>query len=100
MLTQLAVFWILLHVAEPTPTQKLHVASSAGNDIYVIDTATHKVIKRVEVGPEPHGLVATADGRQVFITNENAKRDEGELLWFDPVTDTVTKRMKIGPRPN
>src|SRR4029079_14897392 len=73
---------------------------SAGNDIHVIDTATWKVIRRVEVGPEPHGLVATADGKQVFITIENSKGDQGELLWFDPATDTATRRMKVGPRPN
>ena len=22
------------------------------------------------------------------------------VVWFDPITDTVTKRMKVGPRPN
>jgi YVTN family beta-propeller protein len=82
------------------PVPKLYVANSAGNDLHVIDTATNRVIKRVEVGPEPHGLVATRDGDRVFITIENTKGDVGELLWFDPVTDTVTRRMTIGPRPN
>src|SRR5881394_1059487 len=81
-------------------SQKLYVANSAGTDIHVIDTATNKVIKRVEVGQQPHGLVATKDGKQLFLTVENGDSDEGELLWFDPVTDTVTKRMKVGPRPN
>ena len=82
------------------PVQKLYVANSAGNDLHVIDTHTNRVIKRVEVGPEPHGLVATKNGDQLFITIENTSGDIGELLWFDPVTDTVTRRMKIGPRPN
>jgi YVTN family beta-propeller protein len=82
------------------PVSKLYVANSAGNDIHIIDTATNQVVKRVEVGPQPHGLVATANGKQIFLTIENTAGDEGELLWFDPVTDTVTRRMKIGPRPN
>jgi YVTN family beta-propeller protein len=89
--------------AAPGPqqrVQKLYVANSAGNDIHVIDTATNRVIKRVEVGPEPHGLVATANGDQIFLTIENTQGAEGELLWFDPFTDTVTRRMTIGPRPN
>jgi YVTN family beta-propeller protein len=89
--------------AAPTwaaPLTKLYVANSAGNDIHIIDTATRQVIKRVEVGPQPHGLVATADGKQLFLTIENTEGDEGELLWFDPVADRVTRRMKIGPRPN
>src|SRR5262245_62888851 len=85
---------------EPAVPQKLFVANSAGNDLHVIDTATNKVIKRVEVGPQPHGLVATRDGKQLFLTIENDPSDSGELIWFDPVTDTVTKRMKVGPRPN
>ncbi len=82
------------------PQRKLYVANSAGNDLHVIDIATNQVIKRVEVGPEPHGLVATVNGDKIFITIENTKGEEGELLWFDPFTDTVTRRMKIGPRPN
>jgi len=80
--------------------QKLYVANSLGNDIHVIDTATNKVIKRVEVGPQPHGLVATARGDRLFLTIENTTGDEGELVWFDPGRDTVTRRMTIGPRPN
>ncbi|HJT31135.1 MAG TPA: PVC-type heme-binding CxxCH protein [Pirellulales bacterium] len=79
---------------------KLYVANSAGNDIHVIDTATNRVIKRVEVGPQPHGLVATAKGDRLFITIENTGGEQGELLWFDPATDTVTRRMTVGPRPN
>jgi YVTN family beta-propeller protein len=86
--------------AAPKPVSKLYVANSSGNDIHVVDTATNKVIKRVEVGPEPHGLAATAAGDRIFITIENMKGDSGELLWFDPKTDTVTRRMKVGPRPN
>lgn len=81
-------------------TTKLYVANSAGNDVHVIDPATNRVIKRVEVGPQPHGLVATPDGKQMFITIENTEGEAGELVWFNPVTDRVTRRMKIGPRPN
>lgn len=80
--------------------QKLYVANSAGNDIHVVDTATNRVLRRVEVGPQPHGLAATADGRQLFITVENTAGEAGELLWFDPLADVVTRRMTIGPRPN
>ena len=82
------------------PAQKLYVANSAGNDLHVIDPATNKVIKRVEVGPQPHGLTATRDGKQIFLTIENSEGEEGEFVWFDPVLDVVVKRIKIGPRPN
>jgi YVTN family beta-propeller protein len=93
---------IFMHAAAPgeAPLQKLYVANSAGNDIHVIDTSTNQVIKHLEVGPQPHGLVATAKGDRIYITIENATGDEGELLWFDPIDDQVTRRMKVGPRPN
>jgi YVTN family beta-propeller protein len=58
------------------------------------------VVRRVVVGPQPHGLAATARGDRIFITIENTAGDAGELLWLDPRTDTVTRRLTIGPRPN
>jgi YVTN family beta-propeller protein len=79
---------------------KLYVANSTGNDIYVIDTTTNRVAKKIEVGPEPHGLAATRDGGTLFVTVENTSGEEGELLWLDTRTDTVRRRLKIGPRPN
>src|SRR4051812_6285279 len=98
---------LLACAAPPAPVRgesavpaKLYVANSAGNDLHVIDTATNKVVNRVEVGPQPHGLVATRDGRQLFLTIENSDGEEGELVWFDTATDRVTRRMKVGPRPN
>lgn len=103
-LTALSLTLILTALAAaPEPRQpacKLYVANSAGHDIHVIDTATNRVIQRIEVGPEPHGLAATAGGDRIFITVENTKGDRGELLWFDPFSDTVTRRLAVGPRPN
>ncbi len=86
--------------APPQTGPRLYVANSAGNDVHIIDPSTNKVISRVVVGPQPHGLVATDDGSLIFITIENTAGDEGELLWFDPAQEKVTHRMKIGPRPN
>jgi YVTN family beta-propeller protein len=98
------LLWFLGSAAATSPAaepmRKLYVANSAGNDLHIIDTATNQVVKRVEVGPEPHGLAATANGDRIFITIENTHGDSGELLWFDPVADKVTRRIKIGPRPN
>ena len=73
---------ILLAALPAAP--KLYVANSAGNDLHVIDTATNSVIKRVEVGPEPHGLVATADGKQLFLTIENTKGERWRIAVVRP----------------
>ena len=63
----------------------------------MIDAATNRVTGRSIVGPQPHGLVATAKGDLIFLTIENTEGDYGELLWFDPVTDTVMKRITDWP---
>lgn len=101
-LLTIALLTTLTPSADPPrlPVRKLYVANSLGHDVHVIDTATNSVIRRVEVGPQPHGLVATVKGDRLFLTIEHTAGDAGELVWFDPKSDAVTRRMKIGPRPN
>jgi YVTN family beta-propeller protein len=78
--------------------RKLYVTNSAGNDVTVIDVATHKPIGRIEVGPHPHGIAVPAAQDVIYVTVEGT--NPGELLWIDPQTDKITRRMKIGPAPN
>ncbi|MBO0698426.1 MAG: hypothetical protein J2P46_08535 [Zavarzinella sp.] len=87
-LATLALLAALGPAADPPrpAAPKLYVANSLGNDLHVIDTATNQVVKRVEVGPQPHGLVTTAKGDRLFLTIENTAGDAGELLWFDSRT--------------
>ena len=78
--------------------RKLYVTNSAGNDVTIIDCATHKPIGRIEVGPHPHGIAVPAAQDVIYVTVEGTR--PGQLLWIDPRTDTIIKRMKIGPAPN
>src|SRR6516225_9930788 len=78
--------------------QKLYVTNSAGDDVTVIDVATNKPLGRIEVGPHPHGIAVPAAQNFILVTIEGRK--PGELVWIDPVTDKITKRMPIGPAPN
>jgi len=81
--------------------QKLYVTNSAGDDVTIIDVATHKPIGRIEVGPHPHGIAVPAAQDVIYVTIEgNGKNKAGELVWIDPVTDKITRRMDIGPEPN
>jgi YVTN family beta-propeller protein len=101
--------WLLLVVlllplpaqAADKARQKLYVTNSAGDDVTVIDVATHKPIGRIEVGPHPHGLAVPASQDVIYVTIEGRGHNKpGELVWIDPATDKVTKRMDIGPEPN
>ncbi|MBP89330.1 MAG: hypothetical protein CMJ64_21890 [Planctomycetaceae bacterium] len=80
--------------------QFLWVTNAYGNDVHVIDVATHKVVKRIEVGPQPHGIAAPDDAHVVHIAIENFKGPTGELLWVDPYTYETKHRLEIGPKPN
>src|SRR5206468_10591920 len=78
--------------------QKLYVTNSAGDDVTIVDVATHKPIGRIEVGPHPHGIAVPAAQDVVLVTIEGGKT--GELVWIDPHTDKVIRRMNCGPEPN
>lgn len=106
-LTGLLLTWVSLAGAalavEPAAQvrHKLYVTNSAGNDVTVVDAATQKPIGRIEVGPNPHGIAVPASQDVIYVTIEGHGRGKpGELLWIDPSTDTITKRMPIGTEPN
>ncbi|MFQ5734120.1 MAG: hypothetical protein ACE5KM_19465, partial [Planctomycetaceae bacterium] len=80
--------------------QYLWVTNAYGNDVHVIDVAKLKVVKRIVVGPQPHGIAAAKDASVVFVAVENFKGPVGELLWINPRTCEITHRLKVGPKPN
>jgi YVTN family beta-propeller protein len=98
MLVFLALVFLPCIAHGQGPRQKLYVTNSAGNDVTVVDVATHKVLSTIVVGPAPHGIAVPASQDLVLITIEGGK--QGELVYLDPLTDKVLKRIPIGPAPN
>ena len=95
------VFLLSLASAAAGETQRqLWITNAYGDDVHVYDVATHELIRRIVVGPNPHGISATADGRVVHIALENFGGPTGELAWIDTATGEVTKRAPVGPKPN
>jgi hypothetical protein len=87
--------------ADDVPRQRqLWVTNSFGRDVHVFDVATWELVRQIDVGPNPHGISATADGRTVHVAIENFGGSEGELVWIDAPTGRVLHRLKIGPKPN
>lgn len=80
--------------------RQLWITNAYGNDVHIYDVATWKLIKRIEVGPNPHGISATQDGRTVHVAIENFGGQEGELIWIDTKDFKITDRIPIGPKPN
>jgi len=93
--------------AAETPTQAANEArfllwqtNSGGDDIHVFDAETGALVHRLVVGPEPHGLAATADHRTVFVTLEANGQRHGELLWIDAASFEITRRMEVCREPH
>src|SRR5260370_38732676 len=69
-----------------------------GTGVTLIGVAPNKPVGRIEVGPHPHGIGAPASQDVIYVTIEG--KSPGELVWIDPFTDKVVRRMDIGPAPN
>ena len=80
--------------------RQLWVTNAYGDDVHVFEVGTWQLLKTIKVGPNPHGISATADGKTVHIALENFGGADGELLWLDAKTGEITGRCKVGPKPN
>lgn len=54
---------------ESTPSKALLVLSKTERTLAIVDPSTLKVIARVPVGPDPHEVIASSDGRFAFVSN-------------------------------
>jgi YVTN family beta-propeller protein len=57
---------------------------------------TLTVIDSIDTGARPHGIVASPDGRLLYITVETSN----ELLKVDVATHDILARVDVGPVPN
>jgi YVTN family beta-propeller protein len=53
----------------PTPSAALLVLSKAERTVSIVDPATLKVLVRMPSGPDPHEIVADAEGKRAYISN-------------------------------
>ena len=56
----------------PQPT--LLALSKGDHTLAIVNSVTLKVIARVPVGPDPHEVVASADGKTAYVTNTGGGR--------------------------
>jgi DNA-binding beta-propeller fold protein YncE len=53
---------------EPTPRRSLLAASKTDHTLAIVDPSTLKVIARMPVGPDPHEVIASADGKTAYVS--------------------------------
>ncbi len=80
-----------------TPNGKLaFVSTLGGSDVAVLDTAAHKVIKRIPVGHGAAGIQMQPDSSRVFV----ACTPDSYVAVIDLKTLEVTAHIDAGPNPD
>jgi len=59
---------VLSSAAQSTPQQSLLALSKRDHTLAIVNPATLKVIARVPVGPDPHEVIASSDGRTAYVS--------------------------------
>jgi YVTN family beta-propeller protein len=75
--------------------KEVWVGLNQDNGIDVIDTATNKVVKRVDLGGRPYRVRFTPDGKHVV----NPTWPANELIIVDAATKAIVKRIKMDSTP-
>ncbi len=55
-------------MAQPTPHESLLVLSKHEHTLSIVDPATLKVVAHAPVGPDPHEVIASADGKTAYVS--------------------------------
>lgn len=55
--------------AASTPREALLVLSKGDHTLAIVDPASFKVVARMPSGPDPHEVIASADGKVAYISN-------------------------------
>jgi len=72
-----------------------YTSTGRGKRVFVIDTATDKVISSVEVGDRPWGIALSPDNKLLYTANGPSN----DVSVVDLATQTVIKRIKVGDSP-
>lgn len=71
------------------------------NSITVVDARDISIEKVIETPglAEPGGSAISADGKFVFISNENTSGENGSVVVIDTATNTIVKTIPVGKGP-
>lgn len=55
-------------LAQPTPKRSLLALSKRDHTLAIVDPATLQVVARTPVGPDPHEIIASTDGKTAYVS--------------------------------
>lgn len=76
-------------------SEKIWVANTGSNDLWLIDAATRKLITRIPVGSGAHGALPLPSGK-LYVTNT----EDGTISVVDQAQATVVATIRVGQYPN
>ncbi len=74
---------------------RIYVPNRSSNDVWVIDPATGKVIKKFRVGVHPQHVVPSWDLKTLWVNNNAEGRSDGSVTPIDPVTGKAGKTIPV-----
>src|SRR5262249_46532507 len=85
-----------LETATKAGAPKGYVGNFKDNTVAVLDTASNRVLTTIPVPAGPHGIVATPDGRFVYVSSDGAST----VSVIDTATDSVVSTVEVGEMPH
>src|ERR1022692_1005525 len=94
LLGTLLVSAVLL--AERTPPKTLLVLAKTDNTLAIVDPVSLKVVARMPSGPDPHEVIASADGKFAYISNYGGGA-YNTITVIDLVAQKTLAPIDLGP---
>lgn len=92
----MAVVLSMMPALPASAQTRAYVGNFKDQSVSVVDTGRGQVVATVPVGPGPHGMAVSIDGRQVFVG-----ADAGSTVSvIDTVSDRVTAEIEVGQSPH
>jgi YVTN family beta-propeller protein len=74
---------------------RVYEPNRQGNDVWVIDPATMKVVDKFPVGINPQHVVPSWDLKTLWVTNNAEGRTDGTLTPIDPISGKPGKAIAV-----
>jgi YVTN family beta-propeller protein len=81
---------------ESTPREALLVLSKGDHTLAIVDPTTLKVVAKAPVGPDPHEVIASSDGKMAYVSNYGFGRYD-TLAVIDLVAQKALDSISLGP---
>ena len=86
-----------LHASAQTPSETLLVLSKSDLSLAIVDPVSLRVVGRAPSGPDPHEVIASADGRLAYISNYGGSdSDLNTISVVDLVSQKALPAIDLG----